>query len=113
MQRCWHHRELSDKKSGRRALHKRGVHKLGGVSNGGLTCFVLLPILILALPVSRLLLRWLCSVLLMASRPLSLLAPMSADMMPESLHKTRVVMHAYPCDMMLCQQHSARTAGDL
>ena len=75
--------------------------KLQGVSEGGLTCFVLLPILILALPVSRLLLRWLCSVHLMPSRPLSPLELTSADMMPESLHRTSLVMHAYSCHMVL------------
>ena len=89
------------------------MHKLQGVSDRDLTCFVLLPNLILALPVSRLLLRWLCSVHLMASRPLSPLALTSADMTPESLHRTSLVMHAYSCHMMLRQQPGACTAGYL
>ena len=107
-----HRRLLESDKSGRRAW-SQGVHKLQGVSGRDLTCFVLLPNLILALPVSRLLLRWLCSVHLMASRPLSPLALASADRMPESLHRTSLVMHAHSCHLMLRQQHGARTAGDL
>ena len=79
----------------------RGVHPHRRAPKRAHTCRVRLPILIRDLPVSTLLLRWLCSALQVASRPPSLLELTSADMMPVSLHRTSLVMHACWRHMML------------
>ena len=72
------------------------------IADGARTCRALLPILIPDLPVSTLLLRWRCSALLVASRPLSLRGLKSADMMLEGLRRRSKVMHVYVWHTISC-----------